>query len=259
MLQPMLIKPADDLSPDVAALRALRDRAELDPGTRARADADLRKVQAGIKGERAAAYEIEFLLGANKNRATIHDLRIEVGGRVAQIDHLIIDRLLGFTVCESKHFSGGVRINELGEWTTTYQGIEVGVPSPIEQNRKHIKVLKDLFDRGIVELPGRLGLAKPRFYSLILISTNARIDRPKSRAAKRIASLDSVIKVDQLEAALERQWALGRELDLVRAVSATTMKRIATDLAALHQPRPTDWAAKFGVTDQATPAITHRV
>ena len=46
---------------------------------------------------------------------TIHDLRLEVDGRVAQINHLIIDRVLTIWVCESTHFSEGVAVDDFGE------------------------------------------------------------------------------------------------------------------------------------------------
>ncbi len=61
-----------------------------------------------------AAYEIDFHHKASRNWAVIHDLRLEYRGRVAQIDHLLINRWLEFWVCESKHFSEGVAINEQG-------------------------------------------------------------------------------------------------------------------------------------------------
>ena len=94
-----------------------------------------------MSGERDAAYAIEFHYGANKNRMTIHDLRIELDGRVAQIDHLIINRLLDIWVCESKHFSEGVAVDEHGEWVAFYDHRPYGIPSPVEQNRRHIAVL----------------------------------------------------------------------------------------------------------------------
>jgi hypothetical protein len=72
----------------------------------------------GTKAEQGVAYEIEFHHGASPDVMTIHDLRIECDGRVAQIDHLIIHRFLDVRVCKSKFFSGGVEINESGEWST---------------------------------------------------------------------------------------------------------------------------------------------
>lgn len=92
-------------------------------------------------------------------RVAARDLRLEIGGRVAQIDHLIIDRFLTIWVCESKHFTEGVAVNDHGEWSRFWRGRSTGMPSHTEQNRKHIEVLRDVFDGGLVALPRRLGIA----------------------------------------------------------------------------------------------------
>ena len=83
----MLIKSADDKQPEIEALTALLERKDVDPATRQRIETEIRRVRAGVTGERDAAYEIEFHLGPRPNWMTIHDLRLEVDGRVAQIDH----------------------------------------------------------------------------------------------------------------------------------------------------------------------------
>ena len=101
----MLIKSADDKQPQIDALEALLARSDVDAQTRRRIEQEVRMIRAGASGERDATYEIEFHLATNKNQMTIHDLRIECDGRVAQIDHLIINRLLDIWVCESKHFA----------------------------------------------------------------------------------------------------------------------------------------------------------
>jgi hypothetical protein len=92
----MLIKSADDKQPQIDALNALLPRPDVDPATRRKIDTEIRQMRAGVAGERDAAYEIEFDSGPSRNRMTIHDLRLEIDGRVAQIDHLIITRLLDF-------------------------------------------------------------------------------------------------------------------------------------------------------------------
>ena len=111
----MQIKAADGREADVQALTELVARPDVGGATRRRIELELRQIQAGVRGEREAAYEIEFHLRDNPNRMTIHDLRLEVDGRVVQIDHLILDRLLGIWVCESMHFSEGVAVNDFGE------------------------------------------------------------------------------------------------------------------------------------------------
>ena len=88
----MQIKAADDKQPQIDELTALAARPNVDAATRRQIEIEIRKVRAGAAGERDAAYEIEFHFGAEPNRVTIHDLRLKVDGRVAQIDHLIIER-----------------------------------------------------------------------------------------------------------------------------------------------------------------------
>jgi hypothetical protein len=79
----MQIKVADDKQPQLDALAALLERPDVDTPTRRRIEREMRQVRAGAAGERDAACEIEFHSADNVNRVTIHDLRLEAGGRVA--------------------------------------------------------------------------------------------------------------------------------------------------------------------------------
>lgn len=244
----MLIKAADDKQPEVDALEALLSRPDVGRERRARIEQEIRSIRAGVSGERDAAYEIEFHLAANKNQMTLHDLRVECDGRVAQIDHLIINRLLDIWVCESKHFAEGVAINEHGEWVAFYGHRPQGIPSPVEQNRRHIAVLSDVFSKRLVPLPRRLGITiKPQINSLVLVSNGARISRPRGRAAASVEGLETVIKVDQLWPTLERAWDEHGVAVFGKVVGQETVETLARRLAALHVPVSVDWAARFGL------------
>jgi hypothetical protein len=248
------IKAADDKQPQIDELNALAARPDVDAATRRQIETEIRTIRAGAAGERDAAYEIEFHFGAEPNRMTIHDLRLEVDGRVAQIDHLIIDRVLTIWVCESKHFSEGVAVDDLGEWTGFSGRRPYGTGSPIEQNRKHIAVLSDVFGKRLVEPVKRLGFTiHPELRSLILVSKDARITRPKTKAGRaRVEGLDMVIKVDQLMQVISAA-SEARGLKVApRIVGTDTIERVARQLVALHRPLSVDWAARFGVG--ATPA-----
>lgn len=59
-----------------------------------RLERNLAMALAGLQGEQEAVYHIDFRLKDSKNWAVIHDLRIEHNGRVAQIDHVLVDRIL---------------------------------------------------------------------------------------------------------------------------------------------------------------------
>jgi hypothetical protein len=203
-----------------------------------RAAAELRQRRAGLKGEQDAAYLIDFHYGASKHRVVIHDLRLEHAGRIAQIDHLIITRWLDCYVLESKHFHAGIKITEEGEflrWNDfkrTYEGME----SPLEQNQRHIVVLKELM--GTLDLPVRMGLKiKPSFHSFVLVSGKARIDRPKTFDTSR------VIKADQIKSAIlkdvDEESTLTTLASMAKMVSVDTVRNLAEQLVAMH--RPVQW------------------
>lgn len=198
----MLIKTADDKSKDIATLQLLVARPDASTDTRKKIEQEIRNIQSGIKGEAEAAYEIEFYYGASKNWMVLHDLRLECEGRVAQIDHLLINRFLEVYVCESKRFAEGIAVNDQGEFAAFYGSKPYGVPSPIEQNKRHMVVLESVFKSGQVPPPKRLGITlSPTLNGLVLVSKNARIGRPKAK----IDGLDFIIKNDQLKTRIDKE------------------------------------------------------
>ncbi len=87
----MLIKP---YVPDEARLARLEKQAALPGEPGRRASEELRIRRAGQRGEKESAYLIDFDFGKSPNWAVLHDLQLEHGGRTAQIDHVLINRLL---------------------------------------------------------------------------------------------------------------------------------------------------------------------
>jgi hypothetical protein len=244
----MIIKEADDRARDIEALQALAARPDANAETRKRIEQEIRNIQAGVQGEDEAAYEMKVHYGGSRNWALIHDLRIEHGGLAAQIDHLVINRWLDMWVCESKHFSEGVAIDDQGDFTAFFNGKPYGLPSPIAQNSKHILILQRLFDSGAVELPKRLGFTiKPELKGLVLVSKKARIKRPSAK----VDGIECVIKNDQFFRTVDKAVDENGLLSMGRIVSSETLEDIARRIAALHRPTSFDWAAKFGLS--ATP------
>src|SRR5699024_2639162 len=109
----MLIKQADDQTVQLETL----ERLAKGKGPKARQAAEeLRRRKAGVKGERESAYLIGFEYEHSPNWAVIHDLRLEHDGRVAQIDHVLINRWMDVYVLETKHVHAGIKITEEGEF-----------------------------------------------------------------------------------------------------------------------------------------------
>jgi hypothetical protein len=90
----MILKETDAKSVHLAELASLLSNPGVPPDKQALIERELKLMRAGMKGESESAYDIDFYSGPHKNRIVIHDLRLEHKGRVAQIDHLILNRLL---------------------------------------------------------------------------------------------------------------------------------------------------------------------
>ena len=152
----MLLKHADSKDTLLHDLERLMAAAPAD--RKKRIEHELRVVRAGVKGEQEAAYLIDFYFKDQESWIVIHDLRLEIGGRVAQIDHLLLHRCLDFYVLETKHFSSGLKITEDGEFLrwNHYQKTYEGMASPLAQNDRHVTVLRDAFAQ--IEMPKRLGV-----------------------------------------------------------------------------------------------------
>lgn len=258
----MIIKHSEGRDKDLAELNRLLSLPHISLDCRKQIQREIRNIHSGLKGEQEAAYQIDFLFKDRKNIMVIHDLRLEIDGYVAQIDHLILTRLMEIYVCESKRFGEGIAINEHGEFSAFYQGKPYGIPSPIEQNNRHITVLKRLFDSNMLEVPVRLGLKlKPRLRSLILIGNSARIERPAKK--KNVEHLDRIIKNEQLKKRFDKdidETGLQDVLSIAKIVSRETLQAFAEKIASLHQPAQVNWQARFGINTPTTttvPTVPH--
>ena len=243
----------------VEDLAALARRPDIPVEVRPWIEHELRAARRGRRGERAAEYDIEFHFGARSDIATIHGLRLEYRGRVAQIDHLLLTRFLDIWVCESKAYKGRVEINEYGEWQVAYGSKTYGMPSPVLQTWKHMDVLGDVFNRRKVAPPVVLGqMMFPTLNGVVLFSNDARITRPVGPSAQLDAELKAVMKVERLPAMVELTMRERISSESPRELSPEALVGFGRRIAALHMPRKTDWAAKFGLTDAVPTPIAQR-
>ena len=251
----MLIKSADSKDDVLAELEQLKSLAQATDLQRKSIDQELRMLKAGLKTEAEAAYFIDFNFKNSKNYAVLHDLRLELNGRVAQIDHLLINRTLDVYVLETKSFHAGVKINEVGEFLrwNDYKKTYEGMASPLEQNERHIAVLKDAIQ--LIEMPKRLGIRlAPNFKPYVLVATHARIERPSNFDTSKVIKADVLHKsiMDEFDepvlSSLKNPLAVFSTA--AKIVSSETVEDVARKLAALHQPIAFNYKAKFGISDQ---------
>ena len=234
----MLVKEKDSLQPQIDELKALLDL-DLPANKRILVEKELKILRAGAKGEKDSAYYIDFQWRDSKNWAVIHDLRLEHRGQVAQIDHLLISRHLEIFVLESKHYRTGLKISESGEFSFFFNGGAQAIPSPIEQNKRHILFL-ERYLKNQAFLPKRLGLTiRPEFKSLILVSPESKVIRPPT------FDTSMVIKSDMLRDKIEKESV--SVLALGRLIGQDTLQNIARSLALQHRPTSVDYRKKFTI------------
>lgn len=242
----MQVKPADGSQTDIDVLEALVRHPDVDPLRRAEIDAQILEVQAAAAGRAQAAYEIEAQFGRSSAVATLHDLRIELAGRSARFDHLILNRVGEIWIGDSRWFRDGVSVNEQGEWTRWWHGRRERIPSPIDQARRGAGLLARVFADRLVALPRRFGRVpmRPELRSVVLVSEDARVARP----SRSVEGADQVLTVERLVSAVRGGLAEASPIRLARLVAEEDLQEVAWLLAGLHRPGRTDWAGRFGIS-----------
>jgi hypothetical protein len=246
----MLLKGPDDKYALVAQLERLA--AEATPSKRRQMWERIRTLRAGIKGEQESAYLLDFHMKVSRNTAIIHDLRLDLNGRVAQIDHLLLHRTLNIFVLETKHFYAGIKITENGEFLrwNEYKKKYEGMASPLAQNERHVDVLKDAFDR--ITMPTRLGVRlSPVFLSYVLVSPGAWIERPKRFDTSHVLKADTLSVEDELN----KRGLLKGVGHISRFVGSATIRAIGQQLIALHTPATMESVARFGMAKSEPPHV----
>jgi Nuclease-related domain len=231
----MLIKSADDKGKRLALLEELQRSTLLDRRQQDWLRDELHRTRRGIAGERDAAHYLDNHLKDDPDRALLHDLRFCIDGDVVQIDHMVITRSVFVYLLETKNFNGNLRINEHGEFAVEYAGERTfGIPSPLEQSRRHEGPLRKLF--ATLGIEGRNG-GPAQIHHCVLVNPTSLIHRPP---AKR-PDTTNVIKADQFRAWHERfqeqNTGLGSVFGAVLNIRGSeTIKEFAQKLVRQHRP-----------------------
>jgi len=225
----MLYKEIDSKETEINQLKNLLKQST-NPKQQALIRADLTRIENGYKAEKDNAYYLDFGFKDSPRNILLHDIRIEHNGNVAQIDHIIINRL-GIEVLESKSFTGILTIKEDGSLNVKYGEKIKTFPNPIEQNKRHAKILED-FLKEKMELPSNLKLFGIPIDSTVLINpkttlTNNTLPQGFHRADSFITHWD------------ERVEKMGSMMTLERA------KEIADLLVKNHKPKSFDYFKKY--------------
>lgn len=152
--------------------------------------------RAGDDAEKQMAHYLRRAFGDNPTVHVFNNLRVEHGGEVAQIDHLVFHRA-GFIIIESKSVTSSVRINDREEWARQWNGRWSGMPSPVLQARRQADLIRALLQAHKVDLRNKIlfGLKQGGFTGFIIDVVVAISD---SGVIQHRGKLPEVKKADQV-------------------------------------------------------------
>lgn len=200
---------------------------------------DIAFVKQGLDGEKNVYFELKnsFL-----PLLCLHDIRLEYDGYVAQFDFIIISPRF-ICVLETKKLSGNITINSDGDFIRIFKdknGREVrreGIYSPISQNERHIKILKEVL------LKEKLVRTMPFRSLVVMADPKTIINKDKCPAAIK----KSLYRHDQIVNNLEK---LQKELAEEKYVLEKSMWDIANYLKDHHEPVTYDYMSKYSLTEE---------
>jgi len=241
----MLFKDIDSKKEEINQLKNLLKQST-NPKQQNLIKSDLTKIENGYKAEKDNAYYLDFGFKDSPRNIILHDIRIEHEGKVAQIDHIIINRF-GIEVLESKSFTGELTIKGDGSLNVAYGKKIQTFPNPIEQNNRHAQILSDLI-KANMELASNHKLFGMPISSTVLINPKTTVmndtlpkgfDRADSFTTHWDESVNKMSTLDVFK-------TLGGIMKLDR------VKEIANFLVQQHRPKSYDYAKKYPIKKEST-------
>ena len=209
---------------------------------------DILKLKAGHSAEQTAAHLLDKQFQESKRAIVLHDLRLDLDGDIAQIDHLSINRFGFVMLFETKSFSTGIKIDDDGvfwRWDG-YAKRYVEIPSPILQSQRHEVTLKNALKA--------IGYEALHFRHYVLVDYKAKLIKPEDGKFENVCRPDRLeevwkkeeknpIKLNELGAGLK---GVGR-LFSGKALSPEQLQDFGEKLAQMHTPLQMDAWSRYGL------------
>ena len=239
-----IIKECDERDDDISVLTSLLKNYSLAYDKRSRIEQEIRNISAGLAAEKRAAYLLGQFVESGSTAYLINDLRLEVDGHVAQIDHVTINRYGIVRLFETKSFSTGIKITPDGAFLR-WDGFAkryIEIPSPLQQSKRHETALKKALKN--------IGYKVTDISHYVVVDYKARLIKPRR-------GFDNVCRPDAVESAICKGADNIEGVDLFFKAASMLMKKIkdedclvlAQNLASLHKPITFDYKAKFGLSE----------
>ena len=234
---PIFVKEFSDINQELQDLNQLSQRLKNGP-KKEFVLRDTMFLKQGIDGERNVYYELQNSFVPS---LCLHDIRLEYDGHIAQFDFIILTPRF-VCVLETKKLSGNITINSDGDFIRTIldkYGRDIrheGIYSPISQNERHIKILKDILVKE--KLLGTMP------YRSLVVMANPKTIINKEKCPQHIQ--ESLVRHDQIVNYLEK---ITKELTNEKYLMEKYMWNIANYLKENDKPLKINYLNKYNLTE----------
>jgi len=240
----MIFKDIDSKDEEINTLETLYKQSQSDKQKQLILK-DLKALENGYSAEKDNAYYLDFAFKDSNKFILLHDIRLEYNGLTAQFDHILITPA-GIIALESKSFKGTLTINDDTSLTVKYGKFNKTFPSPVEQNKRHLQVLKQFIEEHI-ELPTRIKLMGGLEYEQkVLIHPNTNVTNkvlPKDFIRSDIFASNRKKEIDNLSVSTLL-------LKVTRIITPDLATIIARKLLLAHKPVKFDYTKKYKISKE---------
>lgn len=139
---PVFLKESCDTTDFINKMENLRQ--EADGELQSEIDKQIKLANYGLMGENNIIYELK---NSGMDMYILHDIYLKFEDLSAQIDFVIVTRKRIYVI-ECKNLIGNIEIDNSGAFTRIYEyngrKIKEGIYSPITQNERHLRVIKEV-------------------------------------------------------------------------------------------------------------------
>lgn len=199
----------------------------------------IKLAQYGLEGEKKVAYELKT---SGIDMYVLHDICLEIGELSAQIDYIVVTRKHIYVI-ECKNLYGNIEIDNEGNFVRQIgkSSPKEGIYSPITQNQRHLRVLKEIRKESKGNFLLKMAFEKnfEESYKSIVVLANPKTYLNAKYAKKEVKQ--QVIRADQLVAYIKKtDESAGTD-----SMSEKAMLELANFYLEKHVQEHSDYAKRY--------------
>lgn len=236
---PVFLKESSDAAAFIVKMEELKQNASGE--VKQKIEKQINLARYGEIGESNIAFELK---NSGLDMYILHDVYFEMGELSAQIDYMVITRKHVYVV-ECKNLIGNIEIDNTGAFIRSYEfagrKIKEGIYSPITQNQRHLRVLKETRKASKSNFLSKMLFEKSfdETYKSIVVLANPKTYLNAKYARKEIK--DQVIRADQLISYIKEKDALVKDF----VMNTDEMLNLAQFYLSKNKPERSDYAQKY--------------